>query len=176
MLAAGWPGASSTSTWSARCSPWSPTGRCAPASKLYCYEQWLQEDVHIDGTQALSLQHLYRAMDLLEAQQGGDRAGDLSTGVADLLNLDVELVFYDTTSLHFEVDEEDDGGERGEVHGSVAAGRKTYRAPRQRGHAKNGRSDVPQIVIGLAVTRDGFPVRHWVFPGNTVDVTHGGAR
>jgi transposase len=30
---------------------------------------------------------------------------------------------------------------------------------------------VPQIVVGLAVTRDGFPVRHWVFPGNTVDVT-----
>ena len=26
-------------------------------------------------------------------------------------------------------------------------------------------------MIGLAVTRDGFPVRHWVFPGNTVDVT-----
>jgi transposase len=30
---------------------------------------------------------------------------------------------------------------------------------------------VPQIVVGLAVTRDGIPVRHWVFPGNTVDVT-----
>jgi transposase len=26
-------------------------------------------------------------------------------------------------------------------------------------------------VIGLAVTRDGFPVRHWIFPGNTADVT-----
>ena len=57
------------------------------------------------------------------------------------------------------------------MHGSVAAGRKTYRAPRQRGHAKNGRTDAPQIVVGLAVTRDGFPVRHWIFPGNTVDVT-----
>ena len=30
---------------------------------------------------------------------------------------------------------------------------------------------MPQIVVGLAVTRDGLPVRHWVFPGNTVDVT-----
>ena len=30
---------------------------------------------------------------------------------------------------------------------------------------------MPQIVVGLAVTREGFPVRHWVFPGNTVDVT-----
>ncbi len=36
--------------------------------------------------------------------------------------------------------------------------------------SKNGRSDAPQIVIGLAITRDGSPVRHWVFPGNTVDV------
>jgi hypothetical protein len=57
------------------------------------------------------------------------------------------------------------------VHGSAAAGRKTYKAPRKRGHSKNGRGDAPQIVIGMAVTREGFPVRHWVFPGNTVDVT-----
>ena len=92
--------------------------------------------------------------------------------MADLLNLDVEIMFYDTTSLHFEVDEEDRGvGEREEVHGSVAAGGKIYRALRKRGHAKNGRFDAPQIVVGLAVTRDGLPVRHWIFPGNTVDVT-----
>src|SRR5262249_5226284 len=57
------------------------------------------------------------------------------------------------------------------VEGSQAAGAKTSKAPRKRGWSKNGRSDVPQIVVGLAVTRDGLPVRHWVFPGNTVDVT-----
>jgi transposase len=84
----------------------------------------------------------------------------------------VELVFYDTTSLHFEVDEEDQGvGEADLVRGSQPAGAKLYPAPRKRGYAKNGRGDVPQIVVGMAVTRDGFPVRHWVFPGNTVDVT-----
>jgi len=38
-------------------------------------------------------------------------------------------------------------------------------------HSKNGRYDAPQIVVGLAVTRDGFPLRHWIFPGKTVDVT-----
>ncbi|PON09632.1 transposase, partial [Candidatus Entotheonella serta] len=54
---------------------------------------------------------------------------------------------------------------------SLAAGSKVYQAPRKRGMSKNGRSDAPQIVIGLAVTRDGLPVRRWVFPGNTVDVT-----
>jgi transposase len=39
---------------------------------------------------------------------------------------------------------------------------------RKRGCSKNGRFDAPQIVAGLAVTRDGFPVRHWLFPSNTV--------
>ena len=62
-------------------------------------------------------------------------------------------------------------GEQDLMHGSQAAGAKRYPAPRKRGHPKNGRSDVPQIVVGLALTREGFPVRHWVFPGNTVDVT-----
>jgi hypothetical protein len=90
-----------------------------------------------------------------------------SACLADLLNLDVDLVFYDTTSLHFEIDEVDAGPSRG----NEDAGKKSYPALRRRGHAKNGREDAPQIVIGLAVTRDGFPVRHWVFPGNTVDVT-----
>jgi Transposase DDE domain len=144
---------------------------CAPSSKLYCYEQWLKEDAHIVGTEQLSLQHLYRAMDFLEANKEAiERA--IFFRIADLLNLDVEVIFYDTTSLHFEADEEDHGiGADDIVRGSVAAGRKAYVAPRKRGYSKNGRSDVPQIVVGLAVTRDGFPVRHWVFPGNTVDVT-----
>ena len=144
---------------------------CAPSSKLYCYEQWLAEEVHIEGTAELSLHHLYRAMDFLEENKAVLEEA-LYFRMADLLNLDVELIFYDTTSLHFEVDEEDVGaGEEDEVCGSVAAGHKRYRAPRKRGKSKNGRDDAPQIVVGLAVTRDGFPVRHWVFPGNTVDVT-----
>jgi transposase len=84
----------------------------------------------------------------------------------------VELIFYDTTSLHFASDEMDQGhGDDDLVEGSMAAGSKTYKAPRKRGMSKNGRADAPQIVIGLAVTRDGLPVRHWVFPGNTVDVS-----
>jgi hypothetical protein len=144
---------------------------CAPSSKLSCYEQWLREDVRIDGTDILALHHLYRAMDLLEAHKEAIEHA-LYFRLADLLNLDVELIFYDTTSLHFAIDEVDQGhGEDDLVEGSLAAGAKTYRAPRKRGLSKNGRSDAPQIVIGLAVTRDGLPVRHWVFPGNTVDVS-----
>jgi hypothetical protein len=59
--------------------------------------------------------------------------------VADLLNADVDLIFYDTTSLHFEVDEEDQGDADGLVQGSRAAGAKEYKAPRKRGKSKNGR-------------------------------------
>ena len=144
---------------------------CAPSSKLYCHERWLAEEVRIEGCESLTLHHLYRAMDWLEAHKGALEQG-LYFRLADLLNLDVEVVFYDTTSLHFEVDEEDTGvGEDDEVRGSPAAGAKRYRALRKRGKSKNGRGDVPQVLVGLAVTRDGFPVRHWVFPGHTVDVT-----
>lgn len=142
----------------------------APCSKLYCYEQWLREDVRVQGTQGLGLHHLYRAMDFLEAHKTQLEEA-IYFQVSDLLNLDVDLIFYDTTSLHFEIDEEDRGNAKGLVHGSKAAGHKSYQAPRKRGHSKNGRSDAPQIVVGLAVSRDGIPVRHWVFPGNTVDVT-----
>ena len=45
--------------------------------------------------------------------------------VADLPNLDVDLVFYDTTSLHFEIDDADTVAR----HGSHAAGRKSYAPP-----------------------------------------------
>lgn len=144
---------------------------CAPCSKLYCWEQWLKEEVRIPGTEALELQHLYRAMDLLEANKEPIER-EIFHRVADLLNLDVEVLFYDTTSLHFEIDLDDQGGaEDDTVHGSWPAGHKTYKAPRKRGLSKNGRGDAPQIVVGMAVTREGFPVRHWVFPGNTVDVS-----
>jgi hypothetical protein len=144
---------------------------CAPSSKLYCYEQWLKEEVRLSGTQDLELHHLYRAMDFLEAHKETIEEA-IYFRMADLFNLDVDLLFYDTTSLHFEIDEEDQGtGEQDVVRGSEPAGAKTYKAPRKRGNSKNKRTDVPQIVVGLAVTRDGFPVRHWVFPGNTVDVT-----
>ena len=81
---------------------------CAPSSKLYCHEQWLTEDVRIEGCESLRLHHLYRAMDFLETHKEALEQG-LYFRMADLLNLDVEVVFYDTTSLHFEVDEEDTG-------------------------------------------------------------------
>lgn len=133
---------------------------CAPASKLYCFEQWLREDVRVHGADELELHHLYRAMDFLDEERETIEK-EVFFSVSDLLNLDVELIFYDTTSLHFEVEQPADGATEDVPSGEL----------RRRGHSKNGRGDAPQIVVGMAVTRDGFPVRHWTFPGNTVDVT-----
>ena len=145
--------------------------RClAPASKLYCYEQWLREDVRVAGTGGLELHHLYRARDFFERHKEAFEQA-LFFRIADLFSCDVELVFYDTTTLHCEIDAEDAGGaEDATLRGSVLAGAKPYPALRQRGQAKNKRSDVPQVIVGIAMTRDGLPVRSWVFRGDTVDV------
>ncbi len=137
-----------------------------PYSKLYCHEQWLPEEVFFPGREQLELHHLYAAMDFLEAHKEEIEQA-VYFRMADLLNADVDLIFYDTTSLHFEIDEEDEEPTRG----SKPAGEREYPALRERGKSKNGRGDVPQIVVGLAVTRDGLPVRSWVFPGSTGDVT-----
>ena len=152
-----------------RCSP-EATVADDPGWRLVC--AWPYDDVH--ALQAVWQQFGIDA--IVRAQAHGRRFAfemerALCFQVADLLSLDVEIVFYVTTSLHFEIDDEDKGDEAGQMRGSDAAGAKRYVAPRKRGYGTNGRGDAPQIVVGLAVTRDGFPVRHWVFPGNTVDVT-----
>lgn len=134
-----------------------------PYSKLYCHQQWLKEEVFLPEGQALALHQLYRSMDhLLSRQEAVEKA--VFFKMADLMNADVDLIFYDTTNIHFEVDEEDESGRKG-PDGKM-------REPlRKRGHAKNKRYDAPLVTVGLAVTREGLPVRSWVFPGNTTDVT-----
>ena len=115
----------------------------------------------IPGIQGLPLQHLYRAMDFLEANNGPIER-EIFHRVADLRTWTWRYCVYDTTSLHFEVDQDDEGDEPEDTaHGSKAAGAKTYRAPSKRGLSKNGRGDTPQIVEGMAVTREGSPARHW---------------
>jgi hypothetical protein len=75
-------------------------------------------------------------MDLLEAHKDGIEPA-LYFRLADLLNLDGELIFYDTTSLHFAIDEMDQGhGEDDLVEGSMAAGSKVSKALRKRGCRK----------------------------------------
>jgi transposase len=99
-------------------------------------------------------------MDLLvEADAQAQVQEAVFFAVADLLNLEVDLLFFDTTSTYFERDTEEAPSEQ-----QPAGGLRRY------GHSKDSRPDLPQIVLGLAVTRDGIPVRCWVWPGNTADV------
>jgi hypothetical protein len=134
----------------------------SPYSKLYCWEQWIREEVYLPSAQSLALHHLYFSMDFLE-----DHKEEIEKAVyfkmADLMNADVDVIFYDTTSLHFEVDEEDEA--------TLLHHGREYEPLRKRGHSKNGRGDAPQIVVGLAVTREGLPVRSWVFTGERNDIT-----
>jgi transposase len=133
-----------------------------PYSKLHCWEQWVRDDVFLPDAADLELHHLYLGMDFLEEHKAAVEEA-VYFKMADLMNADVDLIFYDTTSLHFEVDEEDEA--------RLKRRGRDYAPLRKRGHSKNGRGDAPQIVIGLAVTRDGLPVRSWVFSGETNDVT-----
>jgi transposase len=133
-----------------------------PYSKLYCHEQWLKEEVFLPDGQDLKLHQMYRAMDFLLLNQI-ELEKSVYFKMADLMNADVDLIFYDTTNVHFEVDEEDSG----ELTGPDGIKRASLR---KRGRAKNKRDDAPLVTVGLAVTREGLPVRAWVFPGNTADV------
>lgn len=137
--------------------------RCiAPYSKLYCYEQWMKEDIYFPEAASIQLHHFYRALDFLEENKEKVEEA-LYFRVADLFNLDVDLIFYDTTTVAFEIDEAD-GDEPCTAQVKVAPLRK-------RGRPRKGTNHAPQVIVGMAVTREGLPVRSWVFPGNTVDVT-----
>src|SRR6266540_4211770 len=147
--------------------------RALDASSKLAAARWVNHDVHIDGLPATSDDACYRAMDwLLEVKDALER--EVFWQVATLLDLEVDLLFFDTTSTYFELDAPDapvardergtalpdtPGGD-GEVQ---TAGFRTY------GKSKDHRDDLPQIIVGMAVTRTGLPVRVWCWPGNTTD-------
>jgi hypothetical protein len=148
----------------------------APSSKLAA-AGWVNDEVAIPGLEHTSDDACYRAMDwLLEIQAALER--EVFGQVANLLNLEVDLLFFDTTSTYFQLDEPDAPIARderghalpeisdpatGDGDGAKPAGFRSY------GHSKDHRDDLPQIVIGMAVTRTGIPVRVWCWPGNTND-------
>jgi len=133
----------------------------APSSKRAC-EEWVREDVALPGVSDIAVQQFYRAMDfLLECEEALQR--EVFFSVADLLNIEVDLLFFDTTSTYFEVEEADAAAESADADPDYTL--------RRYGHSKDSRPDRPQAVIGLAVTREGIPVRCWVWPGNTADLS-----
>ena len=94
---------------------------------------------------------LYRTLDQLLQSSRGDRARDLEKQLGTLFRLDYSLVLYDLTSTYFE---------------GLAAENELA----QRGYSRDHRSDCKQIVVALVVTKDGFPLAHRTFAGNTQDL------
>ena len=141
---------------------------CEPASKLAA-TGWVAKRVAIEGLTGFDADTAYRGMDfLLDALT--EIAAEIFSSVAHLLNLDLDIVFVDTTSTYWEVDIADELAAAlaedpadNEMTSPAEAGVRTF------GHSKDRRDDLPQVVIGMAVTRDGVPVRCWTFPGNTAD-------
>ena len=160
-----------------------------PSSKLAA-AHWAGRKAHIDRLPATTDDACYRAMDWLH-QVRGPLEKQVFSQVATVLDLEVDLLFFDTTSTYFEVEDQDEpvlrdqdgspapagapAGDGGQAAGSsgdegTAGGNGQEMAGfRVFGKSKDHRDDLPQIVIGMAVTRGGIPVRVWCRPGNTAD-------
>ena len=138
-----------------------------PGSKL-AGTKWVAERVAIEGCEGFTDDAAYAAMDfLLDALD--DIAVEVFASVAHLLNLDLDIVFVDTTSTYWEVDVPDELAELEDTVDDDGVARPAEAGKRAFGHSKDHRDDLPQVVIAMAVTRDGVPVRCWTFPGNTAD-------
>ncbi len=127
-------------------------------------EKW-KDDYEIEGVADLELHHLYRAMAWLgevlpSTQQDGATPFSPRTN-KDLIEealfqrrrdlfSDLDIVFFDTTSIYFE-------GQGGETIGQL-------------GYSKDHRPDLKQMVVGMVLDRNGNPVCSELWPGNTADV------
>jgi len=128
-------------------------------------QRW-KEDYCIAGAEDLELHHMYRAMawlgDELPAAQQQDPLTLVPRCTKDVIEeqlfarrqdlfSELDIVFFDTTSLYFE-------GEGGESVG-------------QYGHSKDHRPDLHQMVVGVVLDSEGRPISCELWPGNTADVT-----
>ena len=138
-----------------------------PASKLAA-TGWVAERVAIEGLSELSDDQAYRSMDFLLAALT-EIAAEVFGSVATLLNLDLDIVFVDTTSTYWETESPDQLPDLADKAVDDQVTRPVESGVRAFGHSKDFRTDLPQVVIAMAVTRDGVPVRCWTFAGNTGD-------
>ena len=128
-------------------------------------DQW-KDDYEIEGCKDLQLHHLYRAMgwlgDELSSKEQADQTPFAPRCTKDLIEealfarrrdlfTELQLVFFDTTSIYFE-------GQGGETIG-------------QRGHSKDHRPDLKQMIVGAVLDGQGRPICCELWPGNTTDVT-----
>ncbi|PTD93555.1 IS1634 family transposase [archaeon SCG-AAA382B04] len=116
-----------------------------PGSELSVME-WLERDIHFPQGDELELHHLYRSLDFLVEEKEKIEAG-LFNRLLDLFSMDTDVVFYDTTLVSY----------RGEGGGN--------------GLVQYSRNKEKEFLVGLMLSRDGFPFAHQVLPGNTADVS-----
>jgi len=145
----------------------------APSSKLAA-ARWASEDVLVTGLPQTTDDACYRAMDwLLEIREQLER--QVFDRASEVLGLEVDLLFFDTTSTYFVTEEADQPVARDQQGNpapegvEAAAGQGREAGFRTWGKSKDHRDDLPQVVIGMAVTRDGIPLRVWCWPGSTAD-------
>ena len=144
----------------------------APSSKLAA-ARWASEDVLIAGLPQTTDDACYRAMDwLLQIREQLEK--QVFDRASEVLGLEVDLLFFDTTSTYFVTEEADAPVARDQQgnpvpDGAEGAAGATETGFRTWGKSKDYRDDLPQVVIGMAVTRDGIPLRVWCWPGNTAD-------
>lgn len=153
--------------------------RCLePASKLAAV-RWVKERVALSDCPDFDDDAAYAAMDFLLAALP-DIAERIFATTSNLLNLSCDVIFVDTTSTYFERDVADgdvdlDLAKASEEKIAELAPSPNAPGPGERAtrrfnkHSKDHRADLPQVVIGMAVTSEGVPVRCWTFPGNTSD-------
>lgn len=119
----------------------------------YAIPEWLQSvaagDILGAEFEGLSEDALYRTMDRI-APCARRIESALVQRETDLFNLDRTVLFYDLTSTYFE-----------------GLGKRNPKA--KRGYSRDKRADCKQVVVALVVNRDGFPLLHEVFEGNTQD-------
>ncbi len=114
---------------------------CFPASKLRTTD--FLSKYHFLSVEP---QHIYRYLDKLHSSQK-ELIQDISYAHSlKILNNEINVVFYDVTTLYFEVDNEDE--------------------IRKTGFSKEGRHQNPQILLGLLVSVDGYPLAYEIFEGN----------
>jgi DDE family transposase len=144
----------------------------APSSKLAA-SRWASEDVLVTGLPATTDDACYRAMDwLLQIREALEKR--VFDRACEVLGLEVDLLFFDTTSTYFVTEQADAPVARDERGNPVPDGAESAAGTREAGFrtwgkSKDYRDDLPQVVIGMAVTRDGIPLRVWCWPGNTSD-------
>jgi len=127
--------------------------RCINPNSKLGVTRWLSETCYkeMKGYSHLNtdVTYFYRSMDhLLKIKDEVELA--LFEKLRNLFSVNVKLTFYDITSTFFYTD-------------NCSLGKN--------GHSRDQRPDKEQIVIGVVTSYEGYPIKHFVFTGNTSDST-----